>query len=179
MRGSLPWLFAGGGALGAAIGTVLLVQVPSDTLKILVGCAVVFYVSLRLWNAELAIPTSIAKRIALPIGAAAGILQGAAGISAPISVSFLNAMKLDRKEFIPTISAFFVAMSLVQIPMQWQLGLINSEIILLGSVALLPLMVGIPLGAVVVRSFSPQSFDRLVLFVLVGLAIKLFFDAFI
>ena len=41
------------------------------------------------------------------MGVGGGILQGSAGLSAPISITFLNSMKLERNQFIPTISVYF------------------------------------------------------------------------
>ena len=40
------------------------------------------------------------------MGAGGGVLQGSAGLSAPVSITFLNSMKLERNQFIPTISVY-------------------------------------------------------------------------
>ena len=50
------------------------------------------------------------------MGSAGGVLQGSAGLSAPVSITFLNSMKLERNQFIPTISVYFGVMSVFQIP---------------------------------------------------------------
>src|SRR3546814_7645556 len=73
--------------------------------------AVFLYIACRLARPDWVLDLGIATRLAAPAGFAGGLLQGAAGISAPISITFLNAMRIDRAAFIATISVFFVAMS--------------------------------------------------------------------
>ena len=51
-----------------------------------------------------------------------------AGISAPVSITFLNAIKLSRSGFIAVVSMFFVAMSLVQMPMLVHYELLTLEL---------------------------------------------------
>lgn len=179
MAGRFPWLFALGGGIGVALGTVMLVQFAPETLKLIVAASVLLYVGLRLSRPDLTISQAMSVRLAAPLGTLAGLLQGAAGISAPISVSFLNAMKLSREVFIPTISLFFAVMTAVQIPLLAAVGVMTPEVVLLGAAALAPLFLGMPIGAWAARSISPKAFDRVILVVLVLLALKLFYDALV
>lgn len=171
--GRLAWRFALAGALGAGVGTALLATVPARALTLIVAAAVLAYVALRLWNMDFRLAPALADRLALPVGGLAGILQGAAGISAPVSVSFMNALRLERAVFIPTISLFFTAMCLVQMPALAGLGLYNLQLLALSALAILPLAAFMPLGARLARSITPRTFDRLTLCVLVALAVKL------
>ncbi len=176
MSGWLPWLFALGGGLGVALGTVMLLQFSAEMLKLIIAAAVLIFVGLRVSKPHFTISPRLATPLAGPLGVGAGVLQGAAGISAPISVSFLNAMQLPRAVFIPTISLFFTAMTLVQIPMLSAAGVITAEIALLGAAALAPLFLGMPIGALAAKSISPQGFNRLIQVMLVLLALKLLVD---
>ena len=99
------WSYAGGGALGTVLGTVVLATVPGETLLAGLGCIVFVYIALRLMAPDWVLSRKLADRVVLPVGIAAGVMQGAGGISAPISITFLNAMRLDRGAFIATISA--------------------------------------------------------------------------
>ena len=112
-----------------------------------------------------------------PASAAAGILQGAAGISAPIAVSFLNAMRLERPVFIATISMFFAAMSVVQIPALMWAGLLSPEVVLLAAAALIPIFLAMPVGAWLARHLSAAQFDRAILVLLAVLALRLLWTA--
>src|SRR5680860_599432 len=108
--------FSLAGAIGAVVGSWFLAVLPQHTLSLIVAFAVLAFISFRL-----ARPTwLLAYDTALPLSAVAGLiggwLYGTSGISAPVSISFLNAMRLERHTFMATISVFFVAMALVQLP---------------------------------------------------------------
>jgi len=115
-----------------------------------------------------------ARRAVVPAGLAAGVLQGAAGISAPVALSFLNAMRLSRPTFIATISAFFFVMSAVQMVALFVAGLLTPDIFVLSVVALAPLLAFMPVGAWIARRLSPEGFDRVMLAMLTLLALRLF-----
>lgn len=177
LPGSLPMVFAIAGAVGAAIGSLILTSVSANSLKILVAVAVMLYVALRLLRPNFALSIANAKRLAAPIGIIAGILQGAAGVSAPVSASFVSALRLSREIFIVTISLFFVAMTIVQIPLLSAMNVMTPQVIVLSLAALAPLLIGMPIGGQLAKLLSPKLFDRIILGVLTLLALKLIFDA--
>ncbi|MEQ9260404.1 MAG: sulfite exporter TauE/SafE family protein [Roseovarius sp.] len=177
LEGRFTPSFVAAGALGALAGTVLLTSMPGRMLLLLVNAAIIAYIALRLLHPDFRLARRAAGRLAFPVGLIAGILQGAAGISAPVSLSFLNAMRLRRESFIFTISTFFAAMSAVQIPALYVAGLLTPQILLLSLVALVPLFAAIPVGAWLARSLSPDGFDKLTLLLLCGLALRLTHDA--
>src|SRR3546814_1424176 len=75
----------------------------------------------------------------------------------PISITFLNAMRIDRPAFIATISVFFVAMSAMQIPLLVGWGVLTPLRLLLSVAAILPLAAGMPLGAMLARRFRSEE----------------------
>jgi uncharacterized membrane protein YfcA len=166
------------GMLGAACGTWILANAPTDLLPLGVAGAVILDVGFRLARPHWILPYPRALRLSGPVGFVAGILQTASGLSAPASVTFLSAMKLDRAAFIPTISAFFVGLGVVQIPMLIGYGFLTPDRALLSAAALIPLTAAMPLGARLVRHLPKEVFDRVILGVLVILATKLVFEAF-
>jgi uncharacterized membrane protein YfcA len=119
-----------------------------------------------------------ARRLALPAGAVAGLLQGATGISAPVSITFLNSIRLGREGFIAAISTFFVTFTTVQAIAIWWNELIRPGEIWIGLAALLPVTLAMPAGAWLGRRMAPATLDRVILAILTVLAGKLVFDAF-
>ena len=107
------------------------------------------------------------------MGFLAGFLQGAFGISAPATLTFLNAIKFERAEFIVIVSMLFMTMSLVQLPTLYYLGLMQAEQMIFGFLAVIPLMGFMPVGAFFLRHATPELFDKVILVVLVGVAIRL------
>lgn len=170
------WRFVVAGVAGAAVGTWILAKVHTDALKLAVAVAVVIFIAFRLLRPEWKLAMAAAKRVAAPVGLVAGVLQGMSGISAPVSITFLNAMHLTRPSFISTISIFFLSMLLVQIPMLTAYGYLTGERLLIGCAATAVLLGFMPLGAFLARRVSPAAFNRVILVLLGVLALRLFWD---
>ncbi|HSP31683.1 MAG TPA: sulfite exporter TauE/SafE family protein, partial [Halomonas sp.] len=119
--------FSLAGGLGILLGTWGLVVLSPDILSLGVACAIVLYLAIKLAKRNIALPLHTATQIVIPVGILAGILQGAAGMSAPASVTFLNAMQLERRVYIGSISVFFVAITSVQITALLSTGILTWE----------------------------------------------------
>lgn len=170
-------MFAVMGGIGAGLGTIPLAGWRPDVLMLTVGIVLVAYIIFRLLNPEWQMSRKTGLRLAAPVGLAAGALQGATGLSAPISLTFLNALRMERRDFMATISAFFIALGLVQFPVQVSLGIMTSERLLYGVLALIPLMAGMPVGAWIGARFPRHVFERVTLGILAVLAAKLLWEA--
>lgn len=141
---------------GVCAGTLLLSIVPAQKLSILVAVSVTGYVILRLAKPDWKIGMAKANHLALPAGLAAGFLQGASGLSAPISITFLNAMRLDRSAFIATISLFFTTFGFVQMFALMGSHLLSVNDMVYSVLALIPIWAAMPLGARLARYTPPQ-----------------------
>lgn len=169
--------FLAAGVLGAVVGNLLLAWLSPEALSIAVAVAVLGYISLRLLRPSFRLLESFARRLAFPVGLIAGVLQGATGLSAPASLTFLNAMRLERPQFIATASAFFVAMMVPQVPVLIALGVLDGPRILLGIAGTAVLALGMPVGAWIGRRLPARVFDQLILVVLGLLAARILFLA--
>lgn len=168
--------FLSAGAAGAVAGTLMLAYLPQKFLMIVVAGAVFLYIALRLARPDWKISYPLAARLSVPAGFAAGMLQGAAGISAPASISFLNAMRLERPTFIATISLFFVAITSLQTVSLAYFGLLSVQSTLISVTAMLPILAFMPVGAAFARRLSKESFDRAILILLGLLGFKIVYD---
>lgn len=166
-----------GGMGGVVVGTWLLSIVPADRLQILVALTVAGYVVLRFARPHWKIAMNRAIQWALPAGLAAGFLQGASGLSAPASLTFLNAMRLERTTFIAVISLLFTTFGAVQLLALTLARLLSWMELLYSFLALIPLWAAMPLGVILARRMSPAVFDRLILGLLSAIALKLLIDA--
>ena len=164
--------FSLAGAFGAGIGTYVLATFPIAALNLSMAAIIIAYILLRLLNPEYRIPIDGAQKIVWAAGAGGGILQGAVGVSAPIAVTFANAIKLERSAFIFLLSSFFFTMCLVQIPMQIAFGIMDWTVALLGLFALAPLFAALPVGEWIGSRMSAVTFDRCILAFLAILAMK-------
>jgi uncharacterized protein len=166
-----------GGIAGVGAGTWLLAAVPAERLQILVALSVFGYIALRFAKPHWKIEMQRAKGYALPAGLAAGFLQGASGLSAPVSLTFLNAMRLERRAFIATISLFFTTFGAVQLVALSAGNMMSWTELLYSFLALFPIWAAMPLGVFLARRMSAAVFDRAILGILSVIALKLLIDA--
>ncbi|MYZ49475.1 sulfite exporter TauE/SafE family protein [Propylenella binzhouense] len=169
--------FVAAGILGVVLGSYVLASLSQDMLSLIVALAVFAYIGFRLLRPDWVVSYAAGRALSVPMGIAAGILQGAAGISSPAAVTFLNAMRLDRPVFIGTISTLFFAMTLVQLPALGYLGLMDAHRILLSVLTFLPILAFMPVGERIARRLSKRFFDNLILCLLAIVATKLVFSA--
>jgi hypothetical protein len=171
------WTFALTGAVGVGLGTVLLATVEPRYLMLAVALAVFLFIGFRLARPDWGLGFAAARRIVAPVGLAAGALQGATGISAPVSLTFLNAMRLPRENFVATVSVFFAVITAVQVPVMWGYGLLDGRRLLYSLAAIVPLMALMPVGARLARLVPARVFDRLILVLLGVIAARLAWQA--
>ena len=167
--------FALGGGLGALLGTILLANLSIKTLTLAVAFIILIYISLKLIIPTWKLNYTKAKKLVFLMGAGGGVLQGAAGLSAPISLTFLNSMKLERTQFIPTISVYFGVMSLFQMPALYFYKFLNIETLIISCLSTIVLMLFMPLGSWIAKSISKETFDKLILILLSFIALRIIY----
>ena len=167
--------FALGGGIGAFLGTILLVNLPIKILTLSVACIVIIYILLKLIVPSWKLNYIKAKKLVFLMGAGGGILQGSAGLSAPISITFLNSMKLERNQFIPTISVYFGVMSIFQMPTLYYYDFLNLEIFIMSCISTIVLMAFMPFGSWIAKSVSKDSFDKITLILLGFIALRIIY----
>jgi len=167
--------FAIGGGIGAFLGTILLANLSIKILTLSVAFIVIVYILLKLLVPSWKLTYKKAKKLVFLMGSLGGILQGTAGLSAPISITFLNSMKLERNQFIPTISVYFGVMSIFQMPTLYYYNFLNLEIVLVSCISTLVLLSFMPIGSWIAKSVSKESFDKITLILLGFIAFRIIY----
>ena len=167
--------FALGGGIGAFIGTMLLINLPIKILTLAVAFIVIIYIILKIVVPSWKLTYKKATKLVFIMGAGGGVLQGSAGLSAPISITFLNSMKLERKQFIPTISVYFGIMSIFQFPTLYYYNFFNLEITLLSVFSTVILICFMPLGSWFAKNMSKEVFDKIILILLSFIALRIIY----
>jgi hypothetical protein len=178
-RTGLGWLsgLCVAAGIGIAVGTWLLANLPSHVLGIILAVVVVAYIAVRLVRPHWHIPLGMAARIAPAVGLVSGFLQGATGISAPVSLSFMSALGFNRPQFVFAVSTLFVSFSVVQVPSLIATGILTGHRLLLSALAFLPVLAAMPAGNWLANRLSREAFDRLLLGLLAVIAAKLIYDS--
>jgi uncharacterized membrane protein YfcA len=81
-------------------------------LSKILGLIVIGYIAIRRWQ-PLILSNQKARLLAAPMGFFAGLAGGATGVSAPVIMMYMSAIKLVRESFIFGISVYFIAMGSV------------------------------------------------------------------
>jgi hypothetical protein len=158
----MPW-FLVAGAIGIGIGTWALTALPERILVLSLGIILLVYVALRLMAPHWSMSLILARRLGPLAGMGGGILQGATGISAPIGVTFIHAMNLDRTAHVFAVSAMFLTFAVVQLPSLWVAGVMQPLWMVQGALALVPILACMPLGQWASSKLSRTAFDRMIL----------------
>ena len=167
--------FALGGGIGAFLGTILLANLSIKILTLSVAFIVIIYILLKLIVPSWKLTYKKAEKLVFLMGTGGGVLQGTAGLSAPISITFLNSMKLERNQFIPTISVYFGVMSIFQMPTLYYYDFLNLEIIIVSFISTLVLLLFMPFGSWIAKSVSKESFDKITLILLGFIAFRIIY----
>ena len=173
---SLSGLFAAACGVGCILGTVVLATAPSSALLVVLACVVLVYIMFRMASPEWALGRRAGRRLSAVAGVIGGVLQGATGISAPVTITFLNALRMDRPEFIAVISLAFAVMAIPQVATLWAYGLLDPQRFLLGLAVTVCVFAGMPVGAAAARRLGPRVFDRVILSLLALIALKLLYE---
>jgi len=104
-------------------------------------------------------------------------LQGAAGISAHVSITFLNAIKLPRLTFIAVVSMFFIGMSVVQIPMLTSYGILTLPLVCYVVIGTGLIFLGMPFGEWLMSKIPARQFDDMIQILLFLMVLSLIFNA--
>ena len=164
-------------ALGAVAGTFVLVSAPERPLLIVLATAVLLFVIRSLWFGDIAVPPEVARRASPAVGVAAGIMQGAVGVSGPIIGSWFYAYRLPRDAYILSLSVLFLITGVAQIATLASIGAYNSDRLIAAAVGFGPVLAVLPVGEHLRARLSGAQFDRAVLALLAASGVTLLVGA--
>lgn len=173
----LPRLL-GWGILGAAIGTVALVSVPETPLLVALGCTIVAFVGRAVARPDHALDPVVARRWSPVVGAGAGLMQGAIGVSGPIVAGWVQGYRLTKDAYVFTVTTIFGITGAVQLVLLAASGAYTVERSAVSALAFVPVLAMLPIGSRLRDRLGGAAFDRAVLAVIVASGIAVFLDAF-
>lgn len=110
------------------------------------------------------------------LGMAAGTIQGASGISAPIVAPYFHANGLVRDAYAFATAFTFLLFSGAQISAMSKLDLLTAERLLVGLIVVIPTLLFTHLGIRLAHRISEQTFHRILLALFVAMELKLVID---
>ncbi len=164
------------GTAGAVMGTVLLQTLDEDALSLVMAAVIGIYAIIFFTHPDLRLPSRLTRLTSPPVGLAAGVLQGATGVSGPVISTYLHGYRLRKEAYVLSITTVFQVYAMVQTVTLAAVGLYTGSLLVLSLLALIPIMALLPLGARFTDRLSRRAFDRLVLALLLVSAVKLVYD---
>lgn len=165
------------GAAGAVTGTVLLDTLDEKALALALAGMIALYAIVFFTHPDLRLAPGVTRFASAPVGLAAGVLQGATGMSGPLISTYFHGYRLPKQVYVLSITTIFQVYALVQAVTLATLGLYTSTLFVLSVLSLVPIMALLPIGARFTNRLSRRTFDYIVLTLLVASAAKLVYDA--
>lgn len=166
------------GFIGALIGTWILASFDDMMLRILLASWLGLYL-LQVFAGRPDVAIFAGKgRLAGPLGLAAGSLQGATGISAPVIAPYFHARGLTLSAYAFAVAFSFALLAVAQLLAITTVKLFTPALIGYSLLATATTMVFIPVGVTVAKKMSQQSFNRLLPVLFVFIECKLLYDVF-
>lgn len=166
MRRFWPMVLAA--MFGVAIGIYLLSVVETRFASAVLGAVLFVYGVFALRTPDMSLPRHLEKPLAPVAGLTTGIVNGLTGSQLMPVLPYLMALKLDRERFVQAINCSFTASSLVMAAGLSQIGLMDWERVLVSTLGIIPVWIGLKLGAPVRRRISPDLFRTLVILMLMA-----------
>ncbi len=149
--------------LAAIAGSFVLVNVAERPLLIVLAATVLLFVVRSLWLGDVVVAPEQGRRAAPFVGLAAGLMQGAVGVSGPVIGSWFYAYRLKRDAYIFSLAVVFLCSGSAQIATLALIGEFSSERLLASAVGLIPVLMLLPVGERLRARLASTQFDRAVL----------------
>ena len=107
------------------------------------------------------------------IGAVAGAMAGVSSLTGPLLITYLLALRLPRDVFVGSISIIYLLGSIPMYTAMWMWGRFGLDALAWSYAGLVPMYLGLKIGAQIRHRLSEESFRRVLLGFLIFLAILL------
>jgi uncharacterized membrane protein YfcA len=145
-------------APGVAVGTALVSQVHPGWLKF--GTFIALLPLILLQAAGFRRPLKSERSIGLGFGAGVGVLYSVTTISGPPLAVMLSNQGFTKRDFRAALGVIRLAESSLTAAAYWWAGLYSAESFALIPYILPSIIIGVPIGAALIRRIRPETFRR-------------------
>ena len=166
----LPFIFA---ATGVALGTWVLATFNERLLTLLLTVWIAFYLLTVLLNLKIE-PEGRAARIFSPvIAGAAGICQGATGMSGPLIATWAHAWGFVKETYVFATALLFTSISTSLVSGSADAGLYDKERGEQGMLSIIPVVIFTALGMRLTQKISARVFNLIIVGLIAAMELKL------
>jgi uncharacterized protein len=163
--------------IAQVIATVLTVRMTlalsPSTSKVLLACVLLVGITIMVFQPTLRVSPKNEEIVGTGIGLFSGMLGGVSALTGPIVITYLSSLKLERDNFVASISVIYLSASLPLYGSMLWFHRIAASDVALSAVALLPMAAGLYLGKMLRQRLADAVFRNLLLGFLAILAVLL------
>ncbi len=157
-----------GSWLGMPVGLLVLLRVPEDGLRLVVGLAAVTMAGALAAGMRI---TARGLRTELGVGALSGVLATSTSMSGPPIVSYLVGRGHERDEFRGVMALYLLAGSIATVVIFFIAGVVTRDAVLLALVGLPAVLIGNTSGNWLASRIDAAIFRRIVIALLMATAL--------
>ena len=156
------------------IGALLVVYLPQDILKGILGVFLISYSIISLWKEDLKVRPSLFNSVIG--GGLSGFLAGLIGTGGALRGAFLTAFGLPKEKYIATAAAIALAVDFTRIPVYFAEGFLASHYCWYIPVLLVVALAGSFTGKQIVKQVPQKTFRKVVLSSILIIGLKFVYD---
>lgn len=164
------------GFIGGIIGTLLLVEINDRWLKLVLAVWLALYLIQRVFGSRLKIAFQARGAAAGVLGASAGIIQGATGISSHIVAPYFNSANIKPGAYAFLMATSFLTFSVAQLLTAVSSSLFTPDRLAIGLIALVPTLIFTQVGIAYSARISKDTFQKVLFIVFLLMEVKLLWD---
>lgn len=158
---------------GIPVGLYLLVSLPENIIKGILGLALILFGVFNLTGITL--PKLKGKWLALPFGFFSGILGGAYNTNGPPIVIYGLLRAWNKKKFRVTLQGYFLLTGAVVSAGHGLSGLWSRQVLIYFLISFPVVVLGVLAGERLAKRFSEEQFNRALNLILITLGLVMFF----
>lgn len=164
------------GFAGALVGTWLLQSLDDRWLKLLVVIWLGLYLIQYFTNRDALEIFGANRKMGYPLGAAAGIVQGASGLSGQVVGPYFHARGLSRHPYAFAVAFTFFVLTIAQLTAMTNLDLLTPERTRMSLLALVPALLFTQAGIALSSKVSHAVFTKVLIATFILMEMKLIYD---
>lgn len=169
------WIMYAAALPGLGIGLWILGGGDTSLPRAVLGVSMFLYGLYGLWGGRFSLSHTPLSSGA--VGALTGLVNGLTGSQIMPVLPYLMALDITKDELVQAINTSFTISSLVMLVGLGKLGLVNTQIMIISAVGVIPVFAGIWLGGRVRRLLPEETFRRIVQGMIMLLGAGLVFKA--
>lgn len=158
-----------GALLGTPLGLYLLAIVPAEAMKVVISVIIMvlsFGLMVGIKLKDINVP-----KVNIFVGFIFGLVVGSAGVGGLALAAFFLAINVTPREARANMIVLFLLIDIYFVLIAGGHGLVNTETFIRAAIFSIPMIAGVALGARLFKVGNPETFRKIVLWMLVGLSV--------